>query len=62
MNDWVEGKINLTERTVYGGSMPSRNKEVLRKVLVKEHDFGEWQQRDYVYGHDEGEPPQGADW
>jgi hypothetical protein len=58
----IEVKIREVERTKYAGEMPTHNKQVLRKMLVKEMKEAIWADRDYVYGQDEGEPPKEAKW
>lgn len=38
-----------------------RERRILRWYYEKEFEEV-WANRDYVYGHDEGEPPKGATW
>lgn len=47
-----------------GMKMPLHHRESLRLVIERHQDtrWGELSNRDYVYGQDEGEPPQGAHW
>lgn len=55
--DWIEEYINDHEIRVYGGKgkMSPRAKSVLRAMKMKEHEFWEREQADYVYGQDEGD-------
>jgi hypothetical protein len=47
-------------RDVYGGKMPTHNKEVLLTLLEREDRF---ESRDLTsHGQDAGEPPMGAIW
>lgn len=61
MNDYIEQEIEKHAQDTPGG-LDARQKRILRGMLEKEEAFWEREQRDYVYGHDEGEPPMGEKW
>ena len=52
---WIEEFIEEHNQRVYGGNMSPRAKSVLRAMKLKEHEFWEREQADYVYGQDEGD-------
>lgn len=52
---WIEEFIEEHNQRVYQGNMSPRAKSVLRAMKMKEHEFWEREQADYVYGQDEGD-------
>lgn len=62
MSDWLEQYVEDYNNRVYNGLMSPNAKRLLREMKRKEHDEWEREAEDYVYGHDEGEPPTGAQW
>lgn len=58
----IDAEVEARNKEVYEGDMPAHNKSVLRRQLMQEYKQAIWANRDYTYGHDEGEPPKGAHW
>lgn len=54
--DWIEEAIKEYDERVYGGTMDAHSKSVLRAMKMKEHEFWEREQADFIRGFDDGEP------
>ena len=54
--DWIEEYVEDYNQRVYGGLMSPRAKSVLRAMKMKEHEFWEREQADFIRGFDDGEP------